>query len=250
MNQYITNNQPNENLTYVLDYLGLSVDVFLKMSDEKIISIYKRSADALNDGVMTKSGGKKNATYSNENDGMFTFGGKQTSTLYGNSGSKSRYFDIDCWGEKYGLLQFPKASKRERNEGCEDKENENAFQERQTAQCKICGNKGLKVGAGKQLTCGHTEIEYVKTQYKQRGNNHPTVKPVHLMAWLVRLVSKKGDIVLDPFAGSFTTGVACEMLNRNFIGIEQNEEYCQIGRARIEHIKKNKDKQVALFQNL
>ena len=53
------------------------------------------------------------------------------------------------------------------------------------------------------------------------------------MSWLIRLVSKKGDTVLDPFAGSFTTGVACKMLNRNFIGIEQNEEYCQIGRARI-----------------
>ena len=146
--------------------------------------------------------------------------------------------DYKVLAEKWGLLQYAKASKRERNGGCEDKENENAFQERQTAQCKICGNKGLKVGAGKQLTCGHTEIEYVKTQYKQRGNNHPTVKPVHLMSWLVRLVSKEGDTVLDPFVGSGTTGVACKKLNRNYIGIELNSEYIEIAEARINNYQK------------
>ena len=64
-------------------------------------------------------------------------------------------------------------------------------------------------------------------------NHHPTVKPVHLMSWLVRLVSKRGDVVLDPLAGSFTTGVACKMLGRSFIGIEQDEKYCKIGKARM-----------------
>ena len=53
------------------------------------------------------------------------------------------------------------------------------------------------------------------------------------MAWLVRLVSKEGDTVLDPFMGSGTTGVACKKLNRNFIGIELNEEYIKIAEARI-----------------
>jgi len=64
-------------------------------------------------------------------------------------------------------------------------------------------------------------------------NNHPTVKPVHLMAWLVRLVSKEGDTVLDPFMGSGTTGVACKTLSRNFIGIELDEGYFKIAQARI-----------------
>jgi len=68
-------------------------------------------------------------------------------------------------------------------------------------------------------------------------SHHPTHKPVHLMAWLVRLVSKKGDTVLDPFAGSFTTGVACKMLGRNFIGIEMDKSYIEIGRARINNCK-------------
>jgi len=74
-----------------------------------------------------------------------------------------------------------------------------------------------------------------KEYFEPFSNKHCTVKPISVMSWLVRLVSKEGDIVLDPFAGSFTTGVACKMLNRNFIGIEQNEEYCQIGRARIKN---------------
>ena len=64
-------------------------------------------------------------------------------------------------------------------------------------------------------------------------NHHPTVKPVHLMAWLVRLVSKEGDTVLDPFAGSGTTGVACRKLGRNFIGIEISPEYFKIAEKRI-----------------
>jgi len=68
---------------------------------------------------------------------------------------------------------------------------------------------------------------------EQSYSTHPTHKPVHLMAWLVRLVSKKGDIVLDPFIGSGTTAVACLRLNRKFIGIEKEEEYVKIAEARI-----------------
>ncbi len=55
------------------------------------------------------------------------------------------------------------------------------------------------------------------------------------MSWLVRLVSKKDDTVLDPFMGSGTTGVACKQLDRNFIGIELNEEYIVIAEKRIAH---------------
>ena len=64
-------------------------------------------------------------------------------------------------------------------------------------------------------------------------NNHPTVKPVALMRWLVRLVTPAGGLVLDPFCGSGTTGVACVLEGRNFLGIEREEAYADIARRRI-----------------
>ena len=63
-------------------------------------------------------------------------------------------------------------------------------------------------------------------------NAHPTVKPTDLMEWLVTLVTAEKQIVLDPFIGSGTTGMACKNTNRDFIGIEQNPEYADIARVR------------------
>ena len=53
------------------------------------------------------------------------------------------------------------------------------------------------------------------------------------MEYLIKLVSKEGALVLDPFLGSGTTAIACVKLNRQFIGIEKEEEYCKIAEARI-----------------
>lgn len=64
-------------------------------------------------------------------------------------------------------------------------------------------------------------------------NVHPTVKPVTLMRWLVRLVTPPGGLVLDPFAGSGTTGVAAKREGMRFAGCEQSEQYAAIARARI-----------------
>lgn len=74
-----------------------------------------------------------------------------------------------------------------------------------------------------------------------RKNIHPTVKPVELMQYLVRLVSPKGAIILDPFMGSGSTGKAVMFENRErnanykFIGIDLEEKYCQIASARIDY---------------
>jgi site-specific DNA-methyltransferase (adenine-specific) len=74
-----------------------------------------------------------------------------------------------------------------------------------------------------------------------RQNIHPTVKPTDLMAYLIRLVTPKGGIVLDPFMGSGSTGKACVREGMNFIGIEREDEYMEIAKTRIEHEqKKNK----------
>lgn len=64
-------------------------------------------------------------------------------------------------------------------------------------------------------------------------NNHPTVKPIDLMTWLIRMVTPPGGVVLDPFLGSGTTGIAASRLGFDFIGIELNPEYLDIARRRI-----------------
>lgn len=69
---------------------------------------------------------------------------------------------------------------------------------------------------------------------QSRVNNHPTVKPIELMRWLCRLITPPGGRVLDPFMGSGTTGCAAILEGFKFIGIEQNLEYCEIAKHRIE----------------
>ena len=64
-------------------------------------------------------------------------------------------------------------------------------------------------------------------------NNHPTVKPVELMKYLVRLVTPKNGKVLDPFNGSGSTGMACEELDYDYTGIELDPEYVEISKKRI-----------------
>lgn len=68
---------------------------------------------------------------------------------------------------------------------------------------------------------------------KGESNTHITVKPVALMEHLVRLFSKEGALVVDPFLGSGTTAVACQNTNRRCIGMEINEEYYRISMDRI-----------------
>lgn len=66
-------------------------------------------------------------------------------------------------------------------------------------------------------------------------NAHPTVKPVELMRWLVRLVTMpQATLVLDPFCGSGSTGVACGMEGVDFVGVEREAEYVELARKRIE----------------
>jgi site-specific DNA-methyltransferase (adenine-specific) len=70
-----------------------------------------------------------------------------------------------------------------------------------------------------------------------RANHHPTVKPIKLMRYLVRLVTPPGGIVLDPFMGSGSTGCAVVQEGMQFIGIDLNPEYVEIAEKRIAHWK-------------
>lgn len=102
-----------------------------------------------------------------------------------------------------------KASKADRDQGCEGLERKN----------------NMRVN-------GPRESEEAKFA-TLRSNHHPTVKPTSLMRWLVRLVTPPGGIVLDPFTGSGSTGVAAVAEGFRFAGIELSEEYVAIARARI-----------------
>lgn len=76
----------------------------------------------------------------------------------------------------------------------------------------------------------------IKINKQINGNVHPTQKPLALMEYLVKTYTNEGDTVLDFTMGSGTTGVACKNLNRNFIGIELDENYFNIAKQRIEEI--------------
>jgi hypothetical protein len=74
------------------------------------------------------------------------------------------------------------------------------------------------------------------------GNIHPTVKPVALMEYLIKMVTPTNGIVLDPFMGSGSTGVACVLNDFEFVGIDLDKDYCEIARARIEGVKETQTK--------
>lgn len=105
----------------------------------------------------------------------------------------------------------PKASKADRDDGCE------GFEE-----------KELKAYSDFSGTHEHSKKENV-----QRRNIHPTVKPTELMSYLCRLVTPPGGTILDPFTGSGSTGRGAVSQGFNFIGIELSPEYAAIAEARI-----------------
>lgn len=79
-----------------------------------------------------------------------------------------------------------------------------------------------------------------KTVYYQPINitdkklyEHPTIKPLNIIENLILNSSKEGDVILDPFMGSGTTGAACRMHNRDFIGIELDKHFYEIAESRI-----------------
>lgn len=89
----------------------------------------------------------------------------------------------------------------------------------------VQGNEG---GASRFFYCSKAS-----KKDKGEGNNHPTVKPTDLMGWLIRMVTPPGGIVLDPFAGSGSTGVAALREGFKFLGIELENEYVAIAQTRL-----------------
>ncbi|MBR1729897.1 MAG: (d)CMP kinase [Selenomonadaceae bacterium] len=75
---------------------------------------------------------------------------------------------------------------------------------------------------------------------------HPTQKPLYLLKRIILASTREGDIVLDPFCGSATTGAACKLLNRKFIGVDNNLEFINLSKRRLENVKMNRKKIVAI----
>jgi hypothetical protein len=125
-------------------------------------------------------------------------------------------------GDAARFFYCPKASKADRDEGCEGLEFRTAG-EMVDREEGSAGIQNPRAGAGR--TGGGR-------------NAHPTVKPVALMRYLCRLVTPPGGVVLDPFTGSGSTGKAAILERFNFIGIEREAEYVEIAKARIEAAKK------------
>jgi len=152
----------------------------------------------------------------------------------GDSGSAARFF------------YSAKASRAEREAGLEGMEGFAAkaatLNPYKTAQCNVCGSKTKAAGQNQQgPSCGHQDWVWVEQLgHAKARNHHPTVKPLALMRYLVRLVTPPGGIVLDPFMGSGTTGMAAKLEGFEFIGIEKEKDYHEIARSRINNTEVQK----------
>jgi DNA modification methylase len=91
------------------------------------------------------------------------------------------------------------------------------------------------VKKGAKWTFNRQDSKYQRPKFVAsiESGLHPTQKNLSLMENLVKIHSNQGDMVIDPFMGSGTTGLACKNLNRKFIGIEQNADYFEIAKNRI-----------------
>lgn len=74
---------------------------------------------------------------------------------------------------------------------------------------------------------------YYCPKSRRKNVSHPTVKPINLMRWLIRLIAKPGDLVLDPFCGSGSTGIAAVEEGCRFLGIDISPVYIDIARCRL-----------------
>ena len=125
---------------------------------------------------------------------------------------------LDADGGTSRFFYCPKASRDERECGCEDLPLRTA---------------GDATGGRKEGSAGLNSPRAGAGRTHGARNHHPTVKPVALMRWLVRFVTPPGGLVLDPFAGSGTTGLACIREQCRFLGIEREAAYVAIANARL-----------------
>lgn len=167
---------------------------------------------------------------------------------FSDTGTASRFFpqlDADDPAEVFRYVAKP--SRAEKNAGCEDlAQNDGAsvapVASGKVMRCAECRRTHPVAYHGACVRCGGTvALDDAANDGSGRdgcatkANAHPTVKPVALMRWLIRLVTKPGDVVLDPFGGSGTTGVAALAEGRRVILVERDPRFAEIIRARLQH---------------
>ena len=176
-------------------------------------------------------------------DNLFTHGGKITNKVYGEfpaipsnqtDGQKLGRFPANLIhdGSKEVLALFPDSKGaiapvygKQGNQKCHTGDNGiyGHYEQRETPMFP----RGDSGSAARFFYCA-------KASRKERdGSDHPTMKPIALMRYLVRLVTRRGGLVLDPFMGSGTTGVAAVQEGMRFVGIEKDEHYYEIAQSRV-----------------
>jgi len=135
-------------------------------------------------------------------------------------GDRASYFPVFDYGEQDRFFYAAKASRDEREAGCEHLPARTGAEAVERAEGSA-GKANPRAGAGRTAN----EVR----------NFHPTVKPVSLMRWLCRLICPPGGTILDPFAGSGTTGIAAVSEGFDFVGFELDPDHHAIAMARIEH---------------
>jgi len=88
------------------------------------------------------------------------------------------------------------------------------------------------INNGKDLN-GSRDVDVIRGAYRTGNNHHPTEKPINLMEYFIEKSSMSGDLVLDTFAGGGSTLIAAKRLDRNYIGIELDSEYCKTIESRL-----------------
>ena len=180
---------------------------FIHDGSEEVVGLFPRAAGA----SAPVRGSEQSTTGQNGILGHFN---RVPGPFHNDSGSAARFF------------YCAKASKRDRDEGCEGMEEKEA---------------GIKNDSGR----GFSESDPMAKI--MRRNHHPTVKPTDLMRYLCRLVTPPDGLVLDPFTGSGSTGKAAILEGFRFVGCELSAEYIEIARARIGHAAgQSRQKELAL----
>lgn len=159
--------------------------------------------------------------------------GTYNKAMFANSEFNKVGAEYDDIGGSSRFFYCPKADNYERNKGLK------GFEVKQSV-----GGGG---GIGDYLDDVNSASGKYGSEKAPKKNHHPTVKPIDLMRYLVKLITPKKGICLDPYCGSGTTLIGCKMELINYIGIEREGEYCKIAEARVASWNPDKYKPQELF---